>query len=51
MRHTDKTFPNEEDDEVADRLLGYGIVGAIFGLLILCVIVSMAINHFLWSLT
>ena len=44
---TDKHVPNDLDDEASDRLLGYGIVGAVTGLLILCAISSMAINHFL----
>lgn len=48
MRNEDKWHP-DEDDESADRLLGYGIVGAFFGLLILCAIASMAINQILWS--
>lgn len=48
MRNDDKWHP-DEDDEAADRLLGYGIVGAFFGLLILFVIASMAINQILWS--
>ncbi|WP_313064708.1 hypothetical protein [Achromobacter animicus] len=48
MRNEDKWHP-DEDDEAADRLLGYGIVGAFFGLLILFVIASMAINQILWS--
>ncbi len=48
MRNEDKWHP-DEDDESADRLLGYGIVGAFFGLLILFVIASMAINQILWS--
>ncbi len=48
MRNEDKWHP-DEDDEAADRLLGYGIVGAFFGLLVLFVIASMAINQILWS--
>ncbi len=49
MRNEDKRHPNEDDDEAADRLLGYGIVGAVFGLLILCAIASMAINQIFWN--
>jgi len=44
---TDKHMPTDLDDESSDRLLGYGIVGAISGLLILCAIASMAFNQFL----
>ncbi|WP_353630672.1 hypothetical protein AADG64_22460 [Achromobacter xylosoxidans] len=46
MRNEDKWHP-EEDDDASDRLMGYGIVGAFTGLLILCAIASMAFTQFL----
>ncbi|MFY3148475.1 hypothetical protein ACOTF6_09360 [Achromobacter xylosoxidans] len=56
MWNLDKWHPNEDepieldlDDEPSDRIMAYGIVGAISGLLILCAIASMAINQFLWN--
>lgn len=52
MRNSDEWNPDEDspvdlDDEPSDLLLGYGIVGAISGLLIICAIASMAVNQFL----
>lgn len=45
MRHTDNLHPLE-DDEASDRLLGYGIVGAFAGLMILCELAVWAINQY-----
>ncbi|WP_159106395.1 hypothetical protein [Achromobacter marplatensis] len=45
MPHTDNLHPLE-DGEASDRLLGYGIVGAFTGLMILCALAVWAINQF-----
>jgi hypothetical protein len=45
MPHTDNLHPLE-DDEASDRLLGYGIVGAFTGLMILCALAVWAFNQY-----
>lgn len=52
MRNEDKWHPNEDapvdlDDEPSERLIAWGVIGAFSGLLILCAIVSMAVNQIL----
>lgn len=45
MPHTENLHPLE-DDEASDRLLGYGIVGAFTGLMILCALAVWAFNQY-----
>ncbi|CUJ54414.1 Uncharacterised protein [Achromobacter sp. 2789STDY5608628] len=45
--NSDRNIHTDLDDESSDRLLEYGIAGAISGLLILCAIASMAFNQLL----
>ncbi|MFM9932892.1 hypothetical protein [Achromobacter xylosoxidans] len=52
MRNEDKWHPNEDapidlDDEPSERLIAWGVIGALSGLLILCAVASMAVNQIL----